>query len=157
MSSDEQKYSTYSGNAHLVRKTRQIVMLYEGMIRCLQQAKAAIEKNDIQERFNSLAKACEILNGLQISLDFNEGGDIAQVLYDYYAGLDSRISSIHFSNDKDMCDVCIEHIRMMKNAWDEIDQNYDQQSGDKKSSSQTDMPSSVQPSISDISSFTLNC
>lgn len=117
--------ATYKNNSYMVRKTKQVVMLYEGAIRSVQQAKAAIEEGDIETRFNALTKACEIVTGLQLSLDFDNGGEISQLLYDYYAGLDMRLMSIHQSNDAEMCDVCLRHLKMMKEAWEEIDAKQD--------------------------------
>lgn len=111
-------------------KTMQVVMLYEGILRFVRQAREAIEKGDIEARYNSLTKACEIINGLQISLDFKEGGDIAQLLYDYYAGLDQRLSHLHFQQDLALCDVCISHLTMMKEAWEDVHKNTE----DKRSS-----------------------
>lgn len=113
--------SAYKAVSHLVRKTKQVVMLYDGAIRYVQQAKAAIEKGDIESRFNSLTKACDIINGLQMSLDFNNGGQVAKLLYDYYAAMDMRLLSVHQSNDLSLLDLTIKHLKMMREAWEEID------------------------------------
>lgn len=122
------EYSAYKNNTGMVRKTRQVVMLYEGIIKYVQHAKEAIENNDIQTRYNSLTKACDIITGLQLSLDFNNGDEVAKILYDYYAGLDSRLSSIHFSNDVKRCEACIDQLKKMRDAWEEIDQGQDEKS-----------------------------
>lgn len=139
------QYSAYTAASHMVRKTKQVVMLYEGAIRYVQQAKAAIEKGDIETRFNSLTKACDIITGLQLSLDFDKGGEISKLLYDYYAGLDMRLMSIHQNNSTEMCDLSIKHLKMMLQAWEEIDHKYnsDKESGkakdaDKKVSEESD-------------------
>lgn len=119
----EDQYNAYKAASHMVRKTKQVVMLYDGAIRSVQQAKAAIESGDIETRYNSLTRACDIINGLQISLDFEKGGEIAQLLYDYYAGIDMRLMSVHQSQDISICDACIDQLKKMREAWDEIDQN----------------------------------
>ncbi len=103
-------------------KTRQVVMLYEGVIRYVRQAREAIEQNDIETRYNTLAKACDIITGLQLSLNFDEGGAVARLLYDYYSGLDARLSSLHFTQDIAVCDLCLKHLAMMKEAWEEVDE-----------------------------------
>lgn len=118
------RHDLYKDNSRMVRKTRQVVMLYEGAIRYVQQAKKAIEENDIETRYNSLVKACDIVTGLQLCLDFEKGGQVSKTLYNYYAGLDMRLLSIHQSNSIEMCDLCIKHLRMMKDAWEEIDQKH---------------------------------
>jgi len=122
------EYTAYKNNTGMVRKTRQIVMLYEGVIKYVQHTKEAIEKNDIETRYNSITKACDIINGLQLSLDFENGDEIAKLLYDYYAGLDSRLSSVHFSNDIKICEACIDQLKTMRDAWEEIDQGQDSES-----------------------------
>jgi len=149
---EQKQYSAYNTASQMVRKTKQIVMLYEGAIRYIQQAKAAIEKNDIETRFNSLTKACDIIIGLQLSLDFDKGGEIAKLLYDYYSGLDMRIMSIHQSNNVEDCDLAIKHLKMMRDAWEEIDQKYNS----SKASEQKD-EDVYDPNLSDtISKATKN-
>jgi len=115
-------YTAYTTASHMVPGTRQVVMLFDGAIRYVQQAKKAIEEENIEARYNSLTKACDIIHGLQISIDFDNGGDIAQILYDYYAGIDMRLLSVHGSNDTAILDATIRHLRMMREAWEEIDQ-----------------------------------
>ena len=146
------EYSAYKTGNGMVRKTRQIVMLYEGVIKHVQHAKEAIEKNDIETRYNSIARACDIITGLQLSLDFENGDEIAKLLYDYYAGLDSRLSSVHFSNDLKICDACIDHLKMMRDAWEEIDQGQDDESEINKS--QEDILSDLQGISENITNIT---
>jgi flagellar protein FliS len=121
----EQQVQAYKTASHMVRKTKQVVMLYEGAIRSVQQAKQAIIDNDIQDRYNLLTKSCDIINGLQLSLDMKNGGEVSELLYDYYSGLDMRLMSIHETNSAEMCDACVRHLKMMKDAWEEIDSNID--------------------------------
>lgn len=70
---------------HTVAKTRQVVMLYDGAIRYMQQAKQAINNKEIEERYKLLVRVSEILMGLQSALDFEQGGDVARILYDFYS------------------------------------------------------------------------
>lgn len=116
-------HKIYKDATHMVPKTKQVVMLFEGVIKHVRQAISAIDSDDVQMRYNSLTKACEIINGLQLSLDFDNGGEIAPILYDYYLGIEMRLMSVHQSNDKAMCEMCIGHLEMMKSAWEEIDHN----------------------------------
>ena len=117
-----QQYKAYATANMTVGKIRQVVMLYDGAIRFVQQAGQAIEREDYETRFNLLIKVSEIVSGLQSSLDFDNGGDIAQLLYDYYASLDARIFSVHRSNDMKMLEGVTKELRMMRDAWHEIDQ-----------------------------------
>src|SRR3546814_10409876 len=47
-----------------------VVLLYDGMIKEVGKAKAAIQEGRIEDRFNATQKACKILLGLQSHLDF---------------------------------------------------------------------------------------
>lgn len=120
---EKQKYQAYAAATQTLAKTRQIVLLYDGLIRFLQQAKTAIQENRIEDRFNLLIKASEVISGLQACLDFERGGDIAKVLYSFYASIDSRIFSIHRSASAAACDEVIAEIKQMRDAWHEIDQD----------------------------------
>lgn len=114
-------YQAYAAATQTVASTRQIVMLYDGAIRNLQQAKDAIQARQIEERFKRLVKASEIIFGLQGSLNFEEGGEVATLLYNYYSSLDSRIFALHHSNDAAACEEVIEDLRNMRSVWDTID------------------------------------
>lgn len=117
------QYSAYRAASHTVGKTRQIVMLYDGAIRFLQQAREAMQEKRIEERYNLLTKVSAIFAGLQTSLDFEAGYQIASTLHDFYSDMDARIVDLHRSNDLESCSKIIEELREMRNVWDEIDQS----------------------------------
>lgn len=115
------KYQAYANAAMTVGKTRQVVMLYDGVIRFVKQSVEAIEQQDYETRFNLLTKSAAIIGGLQSSLDFEHGGDIAKLLYDYYASIDARLFSVHRSNDTAVLQGVIKELKMMRDVWSEID------------------------------------
>lgn len=115
------KYQAYASATQTLGKTKQIVLLYDGLIRFLQQAKTAISENRIEDRFNLLIKASQLISGLQACLDFEQGGDIAKILYNFYASIDSRIFSVHRSNSIETCDEVLAEIKQMRDAWAQID------------------------------------
>lgn len=117
------KYQAYAVATQTVAKTKQIVILYDGVIRLVQQAKEAIRENRIEDRYHLLVKATDIVTGLQGCLDFETGGQVARVLYDFYSMIDNRIFSIHRSNSMDTCDEVTASLRQMRDVWHEIDQN----------------------------------
>jgi flagellar secretion chaperone FliS len=118
----KQKYQAYVNATQTVAKTKQIVMLYDGAIRFVQQAKEAIRENRIEDRFKMLVKATDIIGGLQACLDFENGGDIAKVLYSFYASAEARLFAIHRSNSIEACDEVINDLKQMRDVWQEIDQ-----------------------------------
>jgi flagellar protein FliS len=118
---EKQKYQAYAVATQTVAPSRQIIMLYEGVIRSVQQAKEAIVEKRIEDRYNLLIKASELIGGLQGCLDFDKGGEIAGVLYNYYASIDARLFSIHRTNSIEDCDLVITDLKQMRDAWEDID------------------------------------
>lgn len=114
-------YKAYNRASHTVAKTRQVVMLYDGVIRLLRQAAEAMEQRQIETRYHKLTRASEVLNGLQACIDFSAGGQAAQILYDFYAAIDLRLHNLHRTNDKDACLALVDELKQMRDAWDKID------------------------------------
>ncbi len=123
MSPQHMAHQAYAQAFHTVGKTRQVIMLYDGMIRFLKQAKEAINEQRIEDRFNLLVKASDVVLGLQSCLDFENGGSVAKVLYDFYSSVDSRILTIQRTNDLGLCDELITELKEMREAWNAIDQD----------------------------------
>lgn len=118
---EKQKYQAYAVATQTVAPSRQIVMLYDGIIRCLSKAREAIAEKRIEERYNLLIRASELIGGLQGCLDFDKGGEVAKVLYSYYSGIDARVFSLHRTGSLQDCDSIILDVKQMRDAWDEID------------------------------------
>ena len=121
----KQKYQSYTAATHTVAKTQQIIMLYDGVIRFVQQAKEAIAEKRIEDRYKILIKASDVIQGMQACLDFENGGEIARILYGFYSSIDGRIFSIHRTNSIETCDEIIAEMKTMRDAWQEIDQKTD--------------------------------
>jgi flagellar protein FliS len=116
------QYQAYSLATRTVAKTRQVVMLYDGAIRFLRQAEVAIDEKKIEERFKLLQRASEIIVGMQSSIDFDNGGDVAQTLHRFYTGISMRITAVNFEKDaKKACIDVIEELKQMRDIWDSID------------------------------------
>lgn len=121
--SSHQQYRAYANAAMTVSKLRQVVMLYDGSIRFVQQAIEAINEKDYALRYNLLSRTTDIIAGLQTSLDYENGGNIAKLLYDYYASLDARIFSVHRSNDTAVLEGVIKDLKQMRDTWNAIDES----------------------------------
>lgn len=141
----KQKYQAYMAATHTVAKTKQIVMLYDGMIRWMRQAKEAIVEKRIEDRYHLLIKVSTILNGLQGALDFEEGGSIARVLYNYYASIDGRVFAIHRSNNIEACDDIIADLKQMRDVWQEIDSGQSETSSAAQTATTTTAAKSEAP------------
>jgi flagellar secretion chaperone FliS len=115
------KLGAYKQAAHTVSKTRQIVMLYDGAIRFLQQAKLAMQEGRIEERYHLLTKASNIMTGLQGCLDFEQDAATATTLYDFYAAREMEIFALHRTNSVQDCEGVIATLKSMREAWNAID------------------------------------
>lgn len=120
---EKQKYQAYAAATQTVAPVRQIVLLYEGLIRLVQQAKEAINEKRIEDRYNLLIRASELVGGLQGCLDFDNGGEMAKILYSYYSAIDARLFAVHRSNSVEECESIIADLKQMRDAWAEIDQS----------------------------------
>ena len=114
-------YKAYHKATHTVSKTRQVVMLYDGAIRFLQQAGDAIDKKEIERRYHALTRASEIISGLQSCLDFDSAEKMARILFDFYTNIDLLILAIHRTADKKSCEEIIADLKQMRDVWDNID------------------------------------
>jgi len=112
--------SAYGIARETVGKVRQIVMLYDGMIKFTMQARQAIEENRIAERFNNLERACKILLGLQSCLDFKQDERIAHVLFNFYVTMHLRIMALNQSRSAKDCDKIIQDLQRMRDTWERI-------------------------------------
>ncbi len=119
---NKHQYQAYVSATQTVAKTQQIIMLYDGIIRLVQQAKEAIAEKRIEDRYNLLVKASYIVHGLQGCLDFENGKEIADVLYGFYASIDARMFSVHRTNSIETCDAVIHDLKQMRDAWAAVDE-----------------------------------
>lgn len=117
----QRAYSAYRHAAETVTPTRAVVMLYDGAIRRLAEARSAILDGRIEDRHNHVAKCFLIVNGLHGQLDFQAGGDIAPLLDRYYGYILNRLALLDIRNDPSMCDELIERLREMRASWVAID------------------------------------
>lgn len=143
-----EQYHAYRRASHTVGKSRQIVMLYDGAISAVQQAKEAIAEGRIEDRFNLLRKATMIFMGLQSSLDFESSEMIAATLYDFYSKILFEINALNRTNRVSDCEALIEEIKSMRNVWDEIDR---QETSEKLAKDSTGQPMSDAAATGDAS------
>jgi len=121
-------YNAYQDLARSsLTKVKQVILLYETAIKNIELAVKSIEEGNIELRYNSITKASEIMRGLQLSLDRENGADIAKLLSDFYDGADARLMAMHVGLETDdekaikLGRATIEHLTEMKNAWQAVE------------------------------------
>ncbi len=109
--------AAYRGAVDTISPAQQIVMLYEGAIRFLKEAEAAIAAGDIERRHNNVKKAFDIVNALQCCLDFEKGGEVARSLDRFYSYVLQRMTRIDLTNDPSICAELIGMLDQMRASW----------------------------------------
>lgn len=97
----------------------QVLMLYDGAMKFLLQAKGAIERGDVEARCNANRRAMEILAYLIDMVNPETGGEAGKKLFGIYSSMLRRMLQIDFNNDIDACDELVAHFRSLRTAMGE--------------------------------------
>lgn len=112
--------SAYGQASETLAPAQQIVLLYEGAIRRIKEARAAIEAQRVGERHIAVQKATAIIEGLHGCLDLERGGQIAQNLDRIYTHLVFRLQRINLTNDPTICDELVALLDELRGAWAQV-------------------------------------
>lgn len=112
--------SAYGQATETVPASRQIVMLYDGMIRRVEEARQACLEGRIEDRWQATQKAARIVDALHASLDHERGGSVADALAQWYMMIGIRIQQINVHDDAEECSEVISLIRALRASWDQI-------------------------------------
>lgn len=99
---------------------RLIQMLFEGAMERIAQAKGAMMRGKIAQKGELIGKAVKIVQGLQGSLNDNEGGELSANLDDLYDYIIRRLIQANSSNDVTALDECGRLLGEIKSAWDAL-------------------------------------
>ncbi len=94
----------------------QVLMLYDGAMRFLLQAKTAIENGDIQARCNANGRAMQIMAYLIDLVNPETGGEVGKRLFGIYSGILKRMLEIDMRNDPHVCDELVQALRSLRMA-----------------------------------------
>ena len=84
-----------------------VVMLYDGGIAALTQARDALQRRDLVVKRTSLTKAISIISHLQSTLNMEEGRDVAQQLDSLYDYILERITTANVTGATEPLDQSI--------------------------------------------------
>jgi flagellar protein FliS len=94
-----------------------VVALYDGILRFLYAASAAVERGDQAARRMAVKRALDIIIHLQARLRMDVGGRPAQVLSEFYASIFSEILQASQSASRAKFLHAIECVRNVRDAW----------------------------------------
>ncbi len=97
-----------------------VFMLYDEAIRSLQKAVEAIDKNDIQGRWQANKKAVDIIGELAQNLDMEKGGLIAEKLYQLYRFLLTSLPQVDIRNDPKPAEEAVRLLEPLRDSWREL-------------------------------------
>jgi flagellar protein FliS len=97
-----------------------VVALYDGILRFLYAASAAVERGDATERRTAVKRALDIIIHLQARLRMDVGGRPAQVLSEFYASIFAQILQASQSASQQKFEHAIECVRNVRDAWRQV-------------------------------------
>jgi flagellar protein FliS len=105
-----------------------IIMLYNAAVRQLDEALFLLQTNDtgkkdpgkIEKIGRAIVKTQEIISELMVSLDFEQGGDIAVNLFSLYTWFNRELMEANISQDAKRISIVRNHIDDLRNAWQEV-------------------------------------
>jgi flagellar protein FliS len=96
---------------------RLVVMLYDGALDRIQQARGCAEHGRAGEASAAIGRAIAILDELRGALDFDKGGPLAANLEDLYAYAGRRLLAASASGDVRILDEVAALLRELREAW----------------------------------------
>jgi len=98
-----------------------VLMLYEAALRDLEKALLGFRLKDPAEFNqtinNNIARAQQILTQLTISLDMEQGGDLARHLRGLYSYMNRRLVDSNVKKKADGIHEVIGHLTIIRDAW----------------------------------------
>jgi flagellar protein FliS len=101
-----------------------VLLLFDGVIRFLEQARQGFLKEDPKEFNeainNNLQRAQAILNEMDASLDMQSGGEFAGRMRSLYVYFDRRLQESNMSKTEDGINEVLQHVGVLRNSWAEM-------------------------------------
>ena len=100
-------------------KEQILLMLYDGAVRFLHQAKAGFAEKNIEKIHNNLVRVQNIITEFETSLDMETGGDFAKNLFALYEFMNRQLVKANMKKDEAALDVVIKHMTELRDTWRE--------------------------------------
>jgi flagellar protein FliS len=109
-----------ASQASVANNVALIQMLFDGLTDTLVAAQGHLAHGAIQEKCKCIARASRIVIGLQGSLDFAKGGELAQNLNDLYNYVTRRLIFANAHNDMAVLQEIHGLMTEIRSAWQEV-------------------------------------
>jgi flagellar protein FliS len=97
-----------------------VVALYDGILRFLHEASAAVERGDAAGRRSAVKRALDIVIHLQARLRMDVGGRPAQVLSEFYASIFAQILQASQAASRQKFEHAISCVKNVRDAWRQV-------------------------------------
>ena len=97
-----------------------VFMLFDKAISSLNAAVRAIAANDVQERWRNNKRAMEIISRLQMTLNMELGGEVAENLDRLYNFMLKLLSTVDPNNDPKPAEDVIKLLEPLRESWREL-------------------------------------
>ncbi|SNX53110.1 flagellar export chaperone FliS [Thermoanaerobacterium sp. RBIITD] len=109
-------YMEYKQNSIMTASPEELVlMLYNGVIRFIEEAKLAIKDKNIEKAHNSIMRAQDIVLELMATLDMQY--DISKNLYNIYEYISRRLVEANLKKDTEALDEVKTLVSDLKDTW----------------------------------------
>ncbi len=97
-----------------------VTMLYEGAIKSLGQAKNDLVQRNWEKAHHNIIRTQNIVSELALSLDKEQGQDIADGLNAIYRYVNERLVQADIRKDTQGLDECLDLLEKMNATWQEV-------------------------------------
>ncbi|HWH82029.1 MAG TPA: flagellar export chaperone FliS [Burkholderiaceae bacterium] len=98
-----------------------IVMLFDGLLGVLAEARGAIRQRDIAAKGRAIGRAVRIIDeGLTAALNMEDGGTLAGHLERLYGYIGLRLTHANLHNDEAALEECTRLVETLRGAWTQI-------------------------------------
>lgn len=115
----------YQNNQILTASPEQVlIMLYDGAIRFVRQARQAIEEKNVPARTKAISKAVAIITEFSNTLDYEVGGEIAVDLGRLYDFMVRELAAVNARGDSEKIEPVENILCELREAWVEAAKIY---------------------------------
>jgi len=97
-----------------------VIMLYEGAIKAIRQAKVAMNEQNYVVKGVMINKATDIIEGLRVALDHTHNRPLSVNLEELYIYLKFRLGVANMKNEVEILDEAIHLLEIILPAWQEV-------------------------------------
>lgn len=97
-----------------------ILQVYTGALQAFASGHECYEKQDFRNGYEHLEKARKFIVHLYTTLDFEQGGEVADNLGKLYAFVMNEIDLIQATKDLKHLDSCITVLQNLKQGWEDL-------------------------------------